>query len=553
VPTTESDPTRSVHAMSEPDEDAEVIPAVMARRRTEDGDLRALVDDDGAVTFTELDDASQALAARLVAAGVGKGDRVGLLEPNGIGWATTALAVMRVGAVLVPLSTLLRPPELLAQLQAAAVTHLIAARRFRDRSYLDDLQAAAPGVAATTATGGRHAAVPFLRAVWADDDLPAKAVPPAFVDALEERVRPADDMVILFTSGSRGAPKGTIHTHGSALRAVAAGLEARCVRRGERLYIPMPFFWTGGFAGGLLTALVAGATLLTEAIPDPTRTLAMLERERVTLFRGWPDQAAQLAAHPAFADADLSSLRDGSLPAVLPPDRRPAPGARANLFGMTESCGPWCGDRLDTDMPAGKHGSCGRPFPSGDIRIADPDSGELVPAGETGEICLRGPTLLRGICGRERSTVFTPDGYYPTGDLGQLDADGYLWYVGRRDDMVKVRGATVYPSEVEAALRTIPGITHAFVTDIPMPTPGSGVEVGAVVVVEGGCVAAADIAGATRERLSAFKVPTVWLVAADLGAVPRSATGKVDKAGLQRLLAAEGIAAQPTRGERHST
>ena len=98
-------------------------------------------------------------------------------------------------------------------------------------------------------------------------------------------------MVILFTSGSRGAPKGVIHTHGSALRATASGLEARCVRAGERLYIPMPFFWTGGFSGGLLSVLIAGATLLTESTPEPGRTIHFLERERVTLFRGWPDQA----------------------------------------------------------------------------------------------------------------------------------------------------------------------------------------------------------------------------------------------------------------------
>ena len=126
-------------------------------------------------------------------------------------------------------------------------------------------------------------------------------------------MRPADDMAILFTSGSRGTPKGVIHTHGAALRAVASGLECRCVQPGERLYIPMPFFWTGGFGQGLLTALVAGATLLTEAEPNPTTHSVPRSASGVTLFRGWPDQAARLAAQPGFATADLSSLRTGSL------------------------------------------------------------------------------------------------------------------------------------------------------------------------------------------------------------------------------------------------
>ncbi len=128
---------------------------------------------------------------------------------------------------------------------------------------------------------------------------------------IERVVRPADDMAILFTSGSRGAPKGVIHTHGNAIRATHAGLGVRCVTTGERLYIPMPFFWMGGFGGGLLTALVAGATLLTESDPEPGRTIEFLERERVTLFRGWPDQGARIASHPAFATADLSIASSG--------------------------------------------------------------------------------------------------------------------------------------------------------------------------------------------------------------------------------------------------
>ena len=519
--------------------DADTIPSLLGQRRRVDADRRALVTADGAITYAELDDDSAALAARLVAAGVVKGDRVGLLAANGIEWATTAAAVMRVGAVLVPLSTLLRPPELLAQVTTATLTHLIVVPAFRDRRYLDDLEAAAPGLVSAVRSGSRHPAAPSLRRLWITDDLPEPAVPTALVEAMEARVRPADDMVVLFTSGSRGAPKGVIHTHGGALRATAAGLDARCVGPGERLYIPMPFFWTGGFAGGLLTALVAGATLLTEAEPEPERTLDLLQRERATLFRGWPDQAARLAAHPAFTGADLSSLGDGSLGAVLPPERRPAPGARANLFGMTETFGPYCGDRLDTDLPAGESGSCGRPFAAVEVRVVDPDTSAEVAPGEQGELWLRGPNLLRGICGRPRSSVFTADGFYRTGDLGRVDDDGYLWYAGRLDDMVKVKGATVYPSEVEAALRSVDGVRQAHVTDVDGADDHP--EIGAVVISAAPVEA---VVAAVRERLSAFKVPTRWLVTADADLVPMLATGKVDKAGLQALLAEQGAPAR---------
>src|SRR5262249_2921685 len=138
---------------------------------------------------------------------------------------------------------------------------------------VDEVQSLAPALVGRLASGRCEPRVPALRRLWLWGDLPDLPASPGMVEALENVVRPADDMVILFTSGSRGVPKGVIHTHGSALRATAAGLEVRCVGAGERLYIPMPFFWTGGFCGGLLSVLIAGATLLTEATPEAGRTI----------------------------------------------------------------------------------------------------------------------------------------------------------------------------------------------------------------------------------------------------------------------------------------
>jgi acyl-CoA synthetase (AMP-forming)/AMP-acid ligase II len=518
----------------------ETLPRLLRANHERHGDKPALVTADASITHGALDNESKRLAARLVAAGIGPSARVGLLLPNSIDWAVTAAAAARVGAVLVPLSTLLRPPELHAQLQIAEVTHLVVAREFRGRSYLDDLEAIAPGIIDRLARRDRHPALPFLAGVWTIDAMPERGVAGASVEAFEDSIGPGDDFVILFTSGSRGTPKGTIHTHGGALRATASGLACRCIGPDDRLYIPMPFFWTGGLGGGLLSALVAGATLLTEAIPEPDRTLELLERERATLFRGWPDQAARLAAHPRFAAADLSSLGPGSLPAVLPPDMRPAPGARANLFGMTETFGPYCGSRLDLDLPPDKHGSCGRPFDGVEVRIVAPDTGAECAPGRRGEIRLRGPHVMRAICGRTREATFDADGFYPTGDLGSLDADGYLWYHGRLDDMFKVKGATVYPAEVEAALRDIDGVRQAFVTNV---VDNNGADaVGAVVVA---ATTVDELAAAARGRLSAFKVPTRWLVTTNADDVPMSATGKVVKSGLQEMLDERGSSSAP--------
>ena len=524
------------------------IPALLAWRTATSGETLALVHDEAKITYAELDERSRALAGRLIAAGIGKHARVGLLAPNGIDWAVLAYAVFRVGAVLVPLSTLLRPPELASQLRQAAVTHLVAISEHRGRNPLADLEASVPGVGDAVRSGRRSPALPALQRIWTFDSLP-EAVPAAapsreIISALERSVRPADVLVVLFTSGSRSTPKGVVHTHGNALRAVASSLDARGVRRGERLYVPMPFFWTGGLATGLLSALVAGATLLGESDPTPAGTLAFLARERVSLFRGWPDQAARIAADPAVATTDLSCLRDASLAALLPESRRPRPGARANIFGMTETFGPYCGSRLDTDLPQGKHGSCGRPFEGFEVRILDLESGDPVGPGTQGEIALRGPNMMSGILGRLREQTFTRDGFYRTGDLGVLDEDGYLFFRGRADDMFKVSGATVYPTEVEAALRTIPGVIQAFVTNV-QDTNGGRETVGAAVL----CRAGLDLASVdrlARERLSAFKVPRRWVELASLDDVPMMATGKVDIRGLRALIIGTGKDASRT-------
>jgi len=481
--------------------DAPTLPALLGHNAAHRGDRAAITTWDASITHAQLDAESRALAGRLVAAGVSKSAPVGLLAPNGIEWAVTAMAVLRVGAVLVPLSTLLRAPELEAQLRVADVTHLIVARAFKGRALLDEATAVA-------------AEVPSLRRVWELDDMPTATANEVRVAGLEARVESADDLTILFTSGSTGPPKGVVHTHGAALRAVAAALGPRCIGPEDRLYVPMPFFWTGGLSTGLLSALVAGATLLTEAEPEPARTLAFLARERATLFRGWPHQAGALAAHPDFAAADLSSLGDGSLPALLDDDRRPPPGARANMFGMTETFGPWCGSRLDVDLPPERWGSCGRPFEGVEVRVVE------------GELQLRGPNLLRGIRGLERHQVFTVDGWFPTGDRGRVDAEGYVWFEGRLDDMFKVKGATVYPSEVEAALRAIDGVRQAHVVEV-------GGEVGAAVLTE---VALGDLRARAHDRLSSFKIPTRWFTTGDPHQIPMTPTGKVDTRALRALL-----------------
>jgi acyl-CoA synthetase (AMP-forming)/AMP-acid ligase II len=506
----------------------DTIDHLVRSRAARHGPKPMVIDPASRISYRELDSTTSDLAAHFVEAGVGKGTRVGLIMPNSARWVRIAVALTRIGAVLVPLSTLLQAGELVAQLRAASVQFLVSVEEFRGHRYLDDLRSVP------------QLELPALRQVWPADRLAhatAGAAARRIVGAMTETVTPADPLVIMFTSGSSGAPKGVVHSHGNALAAVQSGLAARCITSDTRLYLPMPFFWVGGFGSGILSTLLAGATLVTEEIPRPESTLRLLATEGVTLFRGWPDQAEALARHAGTVGADLSALRPGSLEALLPPEQRSQPGARATLFGMTEAFGPYCGYAADTDMPSAAWGSCGKPFPGMQVRIVDPENGEPVPAGTVGMIQIRGPHTLRGICRCSRQELFTPDGFYPTGDLAHLDENGFMFYHGRSDDMFKVSGATVYPSEVERALRTIAGVQNAYVTNV---SGVGGERVGAAVVCGDPALTPERLNGSARKLLSAFKVPTVWLLLESDDDIPRGATGKVDTQRLREMLANDG-------------
>ena len=220
---------------------------------------------------------------------------------------------------------------------------------------------------------------------------------------------------------------------------------------------------------------------------------------------------------------------------------------------MTEAFGPYCGYRADTDMPESAWGSCGKPFPGMEVRVVDVDNGTPLPPGGIGMIQIRGPHTLRGICRRSREDLFTSDGFYPTGDLGHLDDDGFMFYHGRSDDMFKVSGATVYPSEVEQALRGIAGVDGAFVTNVP---GDHGDRVGAAVVCDTTPPPRRRCARAARTLLSSFKVPTVWLLLSSDDDVPRGSTGKVDVRLLREMLTEAdhiGRQAEPRRHRRTTT
>ncbi|MFP6578941.1 MAG: fatty acid--CoA ligase family protein, partial [Myxococcota bacterium] len=241
---------------------------------------------------------------------------------------------------------------------------------------------------------------------------------------------------------------------------------------------------------------------------------------------------------PTRVERDLSSLRAGNLPGLLPESVvSPDPELRPNALGMTETAGPHT--RVPEGvLPESLRATFGSAMPGLEHRVVDPDSGERVPAGEVGEIQVRGYSLMQGFYKLEREETFLPDGFYATGDIGSFDAQGVLRFLGRRGEMIKTAGANVTPGEVETALEDLPGIEAAFVVGVPNADRGQLV-VAAVVRQKNASVTSAALRDQLKARLAAYKVPRHFAFFEAAAELPFTDSGKLDRAALTVRLAAQ--------------
>ncbi len=527
------------------------IPEFVRTRAERFGSRPLIVLGDRRLDYRGADRESGRLARGLLASGIGKGTRVGLLAPNGPDWLVGFLAAARIGAVVVPLNTFYKPRELGWTLRHADVHSLLCVDRLLGNAYLDRLEACAPALASQKAEALAVPELPCLRRVWVWGDCDrawarpvraleqaaeaASGIDAAFLASVEACVTPADPLVVIYSSGSTADPKGAIHTHGTLVRHSFNLNRFRDLVPEDRAFSPMPFFWVGGLVFSLFSYMHAGACMLCEESFEAGRTLDLIERERASIVAGWPHYAKAMMEHPSFRDRDLSCVRSGNLYALLPQGLRPKdPELRSNSLGMTETCGPHTLDRMDVDLPEELRGSFGRAMPGIEHKIVDPDTGEILAPGGVGEICVRGYSLMQGLHKVEREDVFDADGFYHTGDVGRFDAGGHLFFLSRLGETIKTAGANVTPREVEVAIESLPEVRSAFVVGVPDPARGQNVA--AVVVLASGCELSAD---ALRERLrhelSAYKLPRHIFFCAD-SELPFTDSGKIDKRRLGELL-----------------
>jgi len=496
------------------------------------------------LTFGEADARSIELAGRLLAAGVGKGTRVGILFANQPEWIVSWLAAARIGALTVPLSTFAPGPELGGALRHTDVAALLTAPSFMETDLGSRLENGLEGLKGSNPDLVLEGA-PFLRWIHVEGADPpswSRPLPPPLdpwvIRAAEQEVTPADALVMINTSGTTSRPKSVVHTHGSLVRHSALMGRLRSIHHSDRLYCPLPFFWVGGLTTSLLYALTCGCSLLTQQRFEPGEALDLMERERATLIQVWPNAARAIARHRNFDERDLTSVRGGTVPEALPELLRPSsPDLYAGLFGMTETGGPHSNpDDPYSPLPAARRGTFGRGVPGIERKVVDPDSGRTLDSGEAGELCVRGPFLMDQMYKTERHETFDQNGWYATGDLCSIDDEGFLRFYGRKTPMIKTGGSNVAPSEVEEVLHGYPAVKTAYVFGVPEPAIGE--KVVAVVVPADGCVPdAQELTDYLRSRLSAYKVPRGWLIL-DEASLPLLPTGKVDVQSLRGLFAA---------------
>jgi acyl-CoA synthetase (AMP-forming)/AMP-acid ligase II len=494
------------------------------------GDRDFVVTPDRRMTYAEAEVSSRHLANRMLAAGMGKGTRVGLYFTYGQEWVIAWLAASRIGALVMPLPTTYRPAEIRTVLRLGDIDTLITARTVLGKDMQRMLEDSVPGLADARADGGASAlflpAAPSLRAVWmsGDADAPwaapvdleaevAGAVPDDLLAAVEREVVPADLAQVTYTSGSSAEPKGVVHTHGTVVRATS-GIAALQGDGGAPpvFFCAFPFFWIGGTLV-LGAALQSGATVLVIERFEPAAALDLIERERATAVLGWPTLLQAMRDHPSFASRDLPDIPSLTVgPADMAIAVTPVPGIPAHR-GMSETVG---------NIMSVQH------------RAVDPDTGEDQPDLAEGEMLVRGYGLMHGYYKKERHEVFDDDGWLHTGDRVFMH-EGRPYFVGRFTEMVKSQGANVAPREVELFLEeTFPEVLYAFV--VGMPHAERGEEVTAVLVpAQGHTIDAADVQRRAREQISSYKVPTrieCWRE----DEVPWLGSGKPDKLAIKARL-----------------
>jgi acyl-CoA synthetase (AMP-forming)/AMP-acid ligase II len=502
------------------------IPHAAALAAARWGDAPALLEHGEVWSFNQLWAKCREATSALLARGVGEGDRIAIWAPNSREWVVAAVAAMTCGAAIVPLNTRLKGREAGDILRRTHARMMFTVRGFLGIDYPALLSAEdLPDLAETVLLDSDFGS--FLAS--------GKGAEDATIDAALARLTADHLSDILFTSGTTGVPKGVMMTYGRVIPQCGVWIGNTGLSAGERYLIVNPFFHSFGFKVGWVACLISGAVIVPMPQFDVASARDSIVRDRINFLPGPPTIFQMLLADKEREDFDCSSLRGGTtgaatVPPVLVERIRTELGMKdiITAYGMTEcvnitSCRP--GDPVDLIAT-----TCGAAIPGNEVIIAGED-GQEVPRGETGEIWVRGQGVMLGYLDDPAATeeAIDANGWLHTGDVGTMDANGYVRITDRLKDMYISGGFNVYPAEVEKLLSNHPAVGMVAVVGIADDRMG---EVGKAYVVlrPGAAATEAEMAAWSKENMANYKVPRSFVFVDD---VPRNASGKVLKTELR--------------------
>ena len=514
------------------DPPANSLPGLIRWLAAEHGDAPAVLTSDARLSFAELDASASEIAACIRATGLGRGARVGLLLGNGPDWLKICFGASMAGAVVVPLSTWSTRDELAFLLGDARIELLFAPSDFGSRDFGADLvEIAAAGQAAPRvilmgqARHGFQAFADFLTGVEPMGDL------------LHDQS--GDDALILYTSGSTSAPKGVRLVHGHVLENGFHIGERQGLRAGDRVFLSAPLFWSYGGANALPAAFTHAAALVLCEKFEAAKALDLIAHHACTGIYTLPAMTNAMVRSPAFRRDLTKTLRTGvTIGGVedftLAVETLGVPEL-CNVYGATETYGNCA--VTSYDWPVVRRASCqGVPLPGHQMRFRDRETGAVLPLGETGLVEVRGRVSpgYSGASSALNDAVFTRDGYYRTGDVGYINADGAFVFVGRDTEMIKRSGINVSPAEVEDVMRQFPAVGQCAVVGVPDAELGELI-VAYVVVDAGLAVDLSALDAHCRQRLSKYKLPDHVELC---DALPLTATGKLQRKDVKAMAVA---------------
>jgi long-chain acyl-CoA synthetase len=476
---------------------------------SEHGDGPAVKLDDLVLSYGLLNAAAARAAGLLRQHGVGEGDRVGMQLPNVPYFPIVYFGALRLGAIVVPMNPLLKENEVAYHLADSGAKVLIGWHQFAEPAQKGSEQAGAECILAKPGD--------FEQLLGGAEPL----------EAVAER-GDDDPAVIIYTSGTTGTPKGATLTHSNLTAGADVGRDLVGAGPESVALATLPLFHVFGM-NSLMNVAVRARGLMT-LVPrfDPAKVLEVIERDRVTTFGGVPTMYAALLHHPERDRYDVSCLDlcvsgGAPMPVEVLHGFDEAFGAKVlEGYGLSETTGMGSFNTPDRER---KPGSIGVPVGGTEIRLLDSDDND-VPAGEPGELVMRGPFVMKGYWNREDATrEVMGSGWFHSGDIATVDEDGYYFIVDRKKDLIIRGGYNVYPRELEEVLYGHPAVREAAVLGVPHPSLGE--EVGAAVVLkEGQHVEPEELRDYMKQRVAAYKYPrVVWL----LDELPKGSTGKILK------------------------